>query len=345
MDESFMQSRRLIVLAGALGLAGMAAAPAPVTAQAVLDQEQAAFVSMPDGPHLAIGSDSEQKLAQTVTAGRNGALSRIDLPVACVGSGDLVVRITDVTRGGEPGSRVLSTTRVPAERLLGTVPPSFSEIPLDAPVTMTSGQRFAITLEVAGPRCTLSAGPDGDPYGRGTAFFDARPNPPGWAPLRSISSPYDDLPFKTWVDVGTSGGAAGFCTLSSGPLHLGGPGPVTLPFPAWVPACRCFTDPGLRGERCGLFLPELVLIRETPRPIASGQQFALRWILVPLVDGPETPLIIESLPQGFSPGQELKIDFGRNLKAYSPVVREFPLVAGEESNLDDWRIEYRWQSP
>ena len=123
-------------------------AQGPAAAAVVLDQEQPVFVAPPERGFLAIGSEVQQKLAQTVTAGRSGWVVRIDLPVGCVGSGDLVLTLTDVTAAGLPGDRALGTTRVPAADLYPTEPSSFREIPLAAPIALRAGERFAITLDV-----------------------------------------------------------------------------------------------------------------------------------------------------------------------------------------------------
>lgn len=332
-------SRLLAALAAiALGLAGTVGASAAV----VLDQEQPIFLDEAERGSLVIGSVSEQKLAQTVEAGRTGLLVRIDLPVGCIGTGDLVLTITELTSAGLPGGRTLGVTRTPAASLLATSPLTFRTIHLRMPIRVDAGDRFAIVLDVAGAECRLLAGPDGDPYTRGQAFFDARPNPPGWVRFGSVSSTYDDLAFKTWVSVPSGHGSTGFCELPTGPPHLGGPGPVILPFPVWVPLCRCLEDPGLRSVRCGLFLPDLFLFREVPGPIEAGQEFEVRWVAIPLVDGAHTPVVLETLPQGLSGKGESKIDFGQDLKAFQPVERRIPLVAGEEVDLKGWMIEYVW---
>jgi hypothetical protein len=315
-------------------------AAVPAAATAVLDQEQPVFGT--DEFTHAIGGSSEQKLAQTVTAGRRGSLVQVDLPVVCSEGAELIVKITELDATGRPSGAVLSTTRVPGAALFATDPPTFRSIVLADPPFMAVGNRFAVVLEATGASCSLRPGPIGNAYGGGSAFFDARPNPPGWLALKGFRDTPHDLPFKTWVDV-PSGGRSGFCSIPTSPPHLGGPGPVTLPFPAWVPLCRCVSDRGLRDFRCGLFLPELFLLRELLPPM-QGMPARIRWTAMPLVDDPMVPRILESPPQGAGFDEE-RIDFGSGLTALEPVTRIFELPAGKAVELDGWTVRYAWPEP
>ena len=81
----------------------------------VVDQVQAGLAG-PSTPTLAIGTSSEQRLAQTVVAGVSGRLHEVLLPVGCA-DGTLIIEITDVDPGGAPGTTVLSLGRYPASRI------------------------------------------------------------------------------------------------------------------------------------------------------------------------------------------------------------------------------------
>jgi hypothetical protein len=306
-------------------------------ATVVLDQEQPVFAT--DAPTHAIGGSSEQMLSQTVTSGRRGRLVQVDLPVACSESAELIVKITDVDASGRPGSAVLSATTVPGSMLFATDPPAFRSIVLSHPPFIDSGESFAIVLEAEGDSCGLFRGPVGEAYSRGSAFFDARPNPPGWLALKGFRDTPYDLPFKTWVDV-PSGGRSGFCSIPTAPPHLGGPGPVFLPFPAWTPLCRCVEDRGIREARCGLFLPDFFLVRELLPPV-QGQAAQIHWYAMALTDNPALPRILESPPAG-SGLQGQTVDFGANLTAFKPVSRTVAISAAKDVDLEDWTVTYEW---
>ncbi len=313
---------------------------APAAATVVLDQEQPVFVA--DGPSHAVGGSSEQKLAQTVTAGRRGRLVQVDLPVSCVEGAVLSLKITEVDTSGRPGGAVLSTTTVPASELFATDPAIFRSIVLTDPPFLNVGDAFAVVLEAEGASCGVRPGPIGDAYDRGSAYFDARPNPPGWISLKGFRDTPHDLPFKTWVDV-PSGGRSGFCSIPTAPPHLGGPGPVSLPFPAWVPLCRCFGDPGLREARCGLFLPDLFLVREL-LPRMQGMPARIRWTALPLANDPVVPRILELPPAGAGlEGQG--IDLGAGFTALEPVSRTIEIPGGKGFDLEGWTVEYAWPEP
>ena len=146
-------------------------AAAPTKADLVVDQTQPLFSEVP----LAIGGASEQKVAQTVTAGMDGPLAAIQIPVGC-DSGTLVVEIVALD-GDRPGTRVLGRAEVPAVDL--PAPPDFRTVVLERPVRMSAGDRFAIVLRNPTGICGLLRGPDGDSYSRGEGYFDARPAAPG----------------------------------------------------------------------------------------------------------------------------------------------------------------------
>jgi len=323
-------------MASVLGL--LVAGPAAATV--VLDQQQPVFDAAPGSYDL--GGDSEQKLAQTVTAGRRGALVQVDLPVVCGEGATLVVKITRLDAAGQPGSRVLSTTRVPASDLFATDPPTFRSIVLSHPPFMGSGDTYAIVIEAEGATCGLYQGSIGETYAGGSGFYDARPALPGWHALdEHRGTPYD-LPFKTWVDL-PSRATSGFCTIPPVLPHPGGPAPVIVPIPAWVPLCRCLADRGLREARCGLFLPDLFLVRELLPPM-QGRPAEIRWTALPLTDHPEVPNILESPPPGAGL-QDQTVDFGASLAALKPVSRTITIPTTKGADLEGWSVKYARPEP
>ena len=164
----------------------------PARATPVLDQVQAADPSDPFNE--AIGGDSQQKLAQVVTAGISGALTEVRVPVA--GGPSLLVQIQGVV-GGKPSGVVLASETIPSVSASGVFP--FVGIDFSAPVPLSKGEQFAIVLSSPGSWGMVPA-PAGNPYSGGDAFFDSRPNPPGiWESL-AIGTDRFDLAFQTFVD-------------------------------------------------------------------------------------------------------------------------------------------------
>ena len=157
---------------------------------ALLDQEQP-VIDASDGT-LSIGDASSQILAQVVTPAVSGLLAEVRFPVAC-SSGGLIVEVQGVA-GGVPNGVVLASRLVDGSTLPTPVPSSFRSLVFTTPPTVSAGVPFAIVLRSPGS-CGVFPGPTGDSYRGGDAFFDARPNPPGWVPL----TPWRDLPFQTLV--------------------------------------------------------------------------------------------------------------------------------------------------
>jgi hypothetical protein len=158
-----------------------------------IDQQQTVM----NNPPLAIGLGSDQKIAQVVTAGTSGVLTEVRFPIAC-SSGNLVVEIQEVT-GGIPNGVVLTSQTILGTELPSPLLPIFRSLAFSTPVSISTGNQFAIVLSSAGG-CGLLQGPIGDSYLGGNAFFDARPNPLGtWICLCDFSGPFD-IPFQTLVD-------------------------------------------------------------------------------------------------------------------------------------------------
>ncbi len=129
---------------------------------------------------LAIGGNSEQKLAQVVTVGLGGLLREIQLPLFGCDASDLIVEIQGVTNN-MPNGVVLTSQTFPGSSLPAG-PPDFRRLVFSTPIFLTSCSRFAIVLRSAGS-CGIAPGHAGDTYAGGDAFYDARPNAPGWVPV------------------------------------------------------------------------------------------------------------------------------------------------------------------
>ena len=176
-------------------LATIALSGAVLLAAPMIDQEQ---VNVDTGSTLAVGGASEQKLAQVFTAGLNGKLSHITVPIGCQPSAKLTVNI-EKTVGGAPAGSILAQ-EVLAGSLFPAIVPSpgvgFRIVQFSSPADVFAGDQYAIVLEASGGSCGVYPGPLGDSYAAGGAFFDARPNPPGWVAMLPVL----DLAFQTFVE-------------------------------------------------------------------------------------------------------------------------------------------------
>jgi hypothetical protein len=162
-------------------------------AQPVIDQEQVLL----GNTFLAVGGGSEEKLAQAFTAGRSGYLTDVTLPIGCTAGAILNVTIQEVTAAGPTGV-ILASESVPGVNL---PPPAgnWRIIEFCDPARVVGKRQYALTLQVANPAtdsCGVEVGPAGDTYTPGLAYFDARPNPPGWLAML----PESDLAFQTYLD-------------------------------------------------------------------------------------------------------------------------------------------------
>lgn len=122
------------------------------------------------------------------------------------------------------------------------------------------------------------------------------------------------------------------------------PSTEPLPFPNWVPLCRCLQDPGLRSLGCRFVHPDLIGFRRVPWPIAAGESFEIAWEITPTRELAAPVVITEELPAGFGPGQaqtvrlELAADaVGQTVTASAQAIAGN--AAGESSGLA--RIEIR----
>jgi len=276
-----------------LGLVLLAASPATF-AQVALDQQQAGMDS-----GAAIGP-SEQTLAQTFRAGRDGRLSHVSMPIACYGGASytLTVALETVTAAGLPSGVVLDSITVDSSAVAARPERHSSAFPLEA--ALVAGQRYAIVAR-SNPEadCELYGTTDASAYPAGEAFFHALPNPPGWRPASLVA----DFAFATYLEADVA--VCAFRTAY---------GEDNDWVPADVPVCGCLQDPGLAYERCWFHLPELLLVREIP--LWPKEDFVIRWSVLPLVDDP-LPVEIElhSL-SGKLVGDPLKLEAGKPLQAF-----------------------------
>jgi hypothetical protein len=187
------------MLTAAVG-AGVFAQPPRV----VIDQANAP-ASVADISY-AIGGQSDQYLAQTVTVGVAGRLWEVRLPVGCA-TGDLVLEIRDVGSDGKPGTRVLRQLTFDAASNPELYPPSLtSEFRIlrvtGRPLNFAVGDTFAIVVANAARydgSCGLWPGNPGNTYAGGQGWFQGD-SPFGrvWNPI-SIGRPDEDLPFQTMM--------------------------------------------------------------------------------------------------------------------------------------------------
>lgn len=165
-------------------------------AHPMIDQEQ---VNVDTAFVLAIESGgSEQKLAQVFTAGRDGRLTHVTLPIGCQPAAVLNVSIQETT-AGVPNGSILSVLSLPGTIFPPTAPSpgiGFRIVELRRRPRIVAGQQYAIVLEAGTDSCHAYQGPVGDPYPAGSGYFDARPNAPGWLPL----APNNDLAFQTFME-------------------------------------------------------------------------------------------------------------------------------------------------
>ena len=257
-----------------------AAAFVGVAKAQTIDQQQP-LIDVAAG-YLGVGGDSEQKLAQTFQVGMTGSLIAVDLPLAC--SGPTLIEIRRQASGRPEGALLR------AIRFTGTSlgPVGFQRYYLPSGLAVNAGDLLAFTVISEGSNCNYATAPVGDTYPRGEAFFDARPNPPGWISQKEFPASFQDLPFKTVMASGTSR-RSGRC------VAVGVTDPATgawleLPISADLPACRCFEDEGLREFRCGAFHRDFFAIRRIPWPLKPGQPYTEVWDFTPLanLDGPVT---------------------------------------------------------
>ncbi len=171
-----------------------------VSPPSVLDQQQLSHART--GESLLIGFTSQQKLAQTVTAGFAGELSEVRMPIACTTNADLTLTIQGVS-AGKPDGVIRSTRTFPGSSLpqFNVAPVVFRRFVLTTPVSLANGEKFAIVLASTGISesqfCQIAQGPSllppNDAYPPGAAFFENATTQPDWGQLGL------DNPFQTFM--------------------------------------------------------------------------------------------------------------------------------------------------
>jgi hypothetical protein len=266
----------------------------------VIDQEQPRFVR--GGMPLAIGTSSEQKLAQTVTAGIEGPLTAVQVPVRCE-SGSLIVEIVSVD-GAHPGTTVLGRGEMSAAELKEPAD-AFRTIKLQEPVKMREGQRFTIVLRNPGGTCGVARPAMGESYAGGDLFIDSRPGPKAWIPARDID-PFYDLVFRTVVDADavTASCRAAFRAAKS-------------------TTCQCLDE--RNTQRCTILHPSMVLLRRVTWP-------RVQWTLMPLTALTGTLEVDDGL------GKTLRFDAAA-IKPGDSVTLEY--TAGAQANRGELQTTVR----
>ena len=155
---------------------------------AILEPLQPIFTT--GTPTQAIGGNSEQMLAQTFTVQRDGYLTGIYLPLGC-SDGVLDIEIRNVDEN-LPGTVVLAENSYEADEIRSEV--TVLELFRFPEVSVEAGQKLSFVLKNDNGSCGMSRAPEGDTYTGGEAYYDARPNAPGWRPL-TIGTGIHDLVF------------------------------------------------------------------------------------------------------------------------------------------------------
>lgn len=297
--------------------------------QVVLDQSQHLRAT-----NQAVGSDANQRLAQTFRAGMTGDLAMVKLALGCGSDpGDTVtVSLQTLDGAGKPSGTVLDSVSVSGTALPS--PPVFDEGALHAfplgGARVEAGQHYAIVVEAnPGAGCALLVSGNDNPYAGGKSYFEALPNPPGW--ILDPAAPERDLVFETYVDLGgDSDAGGGLCDFRTAD------GTQNDWVPASVPICACLRDPGLAHQRCWFRMPGFVLVRELP--LKAYKDFVARWSVLPLVDNP-LPVEIELRSRsGKLVGDPLVIEGGKPL--YAAPVPEAYWADGPDA-LDATRVIVR----
>jgi hypothetical protein len=263
----------------------------PLTASAVvvIDQITHGFDAAIGRHAVGPPGRTDQRLAQTFTAGLDGRLVEIEMPLTCQspGGGTLILDIVELS-GDLPGTRIVSRTMLSGLTFVPShFPSSWHRMTLDTPVRVRPGDRFAIVLSNLTGECALERGVVGNYYSRGEGFFTNNDEPPGtWARLSDRPSINFDYPFVTHVDVPVSTDC-----------HVSGFG--MIPIPNFTNVCRCLADPGLREMRCALLNPAFFMIRRFPFPLKENEPFKISWTLVALGTLHGTIEVTDQLPPEF----------------------------------------------
>lgn len=172
-----------------------------VTAQPAVDQSSP--VADPILRTWVLGGSSNQVLYQSLTAGVDGRLRELRLPIGC-GSGEIILEIyTADTSTGLPaaGSSARLSRTYPATDFPVTVTGDLHSLTLSPRYGVTAGEVIVFVLSNPTGTCGIAESNAGDPYLGGTG--NAKDTVNG-VPVPLSLSGTDDLPFE-------------FVTIRSGP--------------------------------------------------------------------------------------------------------------------------------
>lgn len=301
----------------------------PASAGVVLDQYQNVWSG---GGAYGVGGSSQQMLAQTFRADRSGRLVYADLVFGCnAGSpGMFTVDVTRVGADDRPDHRVLGSVAMAAAGLVRS-PPGPVRVDFSG-IDILSGERYALVMRADDEAsCWASRGVSGTGmfgYAQGKAYYDARPNPPGWLAI----APEEDLAFWTYVRV-PDPTAPGYCDFEEPGTGL----PQTW-IPARLPICGCLSDGQLRANRCWFALPGFTLWRTVTLP--GGRPPGLvTWSVVPM-DSRFPGLLIEDKRLDGSPFTQ-PVWFQSGLNAGKLHTRR----TGYQSPADQSRVRLLFEGP
>ncbi|HRN62971.1 MAG TPA: hypothetical protein PLF73_10970, partial [Luteimonas sp.] len=151
------------------------------------------------GGILELGGSSAQRLAQVFAIARPGYLSHVMVPMSCQPDADVRVTIEKTTSGAPNGAMLAYEELRGRPYTSGPTPAvGMRMIEFTRPPLLGPGE-YAVTLAVKGKYdCGVYAGPHGDTYPGGAAYFIARPNPPVWIELFDAGGTRD-LAFQIYL--------------------------------------------------------------------------------------------------------------------------------------------------
>ncbi|MEM9291667.1 MAG: hypothetical protein AAGD01_08300 [Acidobacteriota bacterium] len=304
----------------------------PATAMETLDQRQETFSSI--GSVYALGGEVEQRLAQTVTVGISGRLSRVEAPIGCT-EGELLLEIRNLRADGAPGDTVLHSQTYPAEDFPAEAPlGAWSTLVLTDGPSFTRGQRFALVLDNPTGSCDLIGAGTGDLYPRGNAYFQALPTPIDWLAFIVAPTAENDLAFRTYM---TQPRAARepLCRVPTGlapPL-----GQIFIS----TPICGCLSNRTLLEFQCRLIHPDFFAVVRVPEIVAPGEVFTVTWTVLPVNDLSRPVEIRSRWPQGFVFDDSI-LDFSNAQPAGSAVTLTTEVQAPQTPGKYSFRSQVRY---
>ncbi len=185
---------------GAVGVGAVLLIPAGASAAGTPDVTQTVSTfSFTMGCHSQCST-----MGQTFTAGRSGALDRVDLHLArqTVGAGDVTVQIRNVDSGcpsGDAGallaSRVVPAATVPQD--VDGTPVTLIPVTFTSPANVTAGTQYGIVVYSTGPY--FIGGANGtNPYAGGLLCIGVEDAVPWF--FWNVSGDTHDLAFTTYVE-------------------------------------------------------------------------------------------------------------------------------------------------